>query len=53
METLREEFDAETKCVFRDERDESVYIRIGGRRDHHQDERKRCKIEYGILEVQR
>ncbi|KAG8929077.1 hypothetical protein FRC01_004909 [Tulasnella sp. 417] len=51
METLREEFDSETKCLFRDEADKSLYIRIGGRRDHHED--SLCKIEYGILEVQR
>ncbi|KIO27478.1 hypothetical protein M407DRAFT_23293 [Tulasnella calospora MUT 4182] len=53
METLREEFDDETKCLFRDESDESLYIRIGGRRDHYQDDQKLCRIEYGILEVQR
>ncbi|KAG8929079.1 hypothetical protein FRC01_004911 [Tulasnella sp. 417] len=51
METLREEFDNGTKCHFRSEADKPQYVRIGGRRDNHKDDL--CKIEYGILEVQR
>ncbi|KAG9009250.1 hypothetical protein FRB90_008494 [Tulasnella sp. 427] len=53
METLREEFDDETKCLFRENGDPEVYIRIGGRRDNFEDENGLCKIEFGLLEVPR
>ncbi|KIO22620.1 hypothetical protein M407DRAFT_216241 [Tulasnella calospora MUT 4182] len=53
METLREEFDEETKCLFRENGDSEVYIRIGGRRDNYEDENGICKIEFGLLEVAR
>lgn len=53
MEVLREEFDEETKCIFHDEHDELLYVRIGGRRDHYEDENNLCKIDFGNLEVQR
>ncbi|KAG8977961.1 hypothetical protein FRC05_000489, partial [Tulasnella sp. 425] len=53
MEVLREEFDEETKCIFHEEDDEALYVRIGGRRDNYEDENDLCKIEFGNLEVQR
>lgn len=53
MLTLREEFDEDTKCLFRDDGDSEVYIRIGGRRDNFEDENGLCKIEFGLLEAQR
>lgn len=55
MEVLREEFDEETKCLFRgeDDRDEALYVRIGGRRENYEEENNICKIEFGMLEVQR
>ncbi|KIO27480.1 hypothetical protein M407DRAFT_57882, partial [Tulasnella calospora MUT 4182] len=53
MEALREAFDDETKCLFRDEGNETLYVRIGGRRDHYQDENNLCKIKFGLLEVKR
>lgn len=53
METLREEFDENTKCLFRDEPDRAVYIKIGRRRDNYEDENNLCKIRNGMLEIQR
>ncbi|KAG8937827.1 hypothetical protein FRC00_000351 [Tulasnella sp. 408] len=51
IETLREEFDENTKCLFRDEPDQAVYIKIGRRRDHF--ENLLCRIKNGMLEIQR
>lgn len=54
METLREEFDGESKCLFREKGESEVYIRIGGRRDNFEGENGiSCKIEFGLLEVPR
>ncbi|KAG8937832.1 hypothetical protein FRC00_000356 [Tulasnella sp. 408] len=53
IETLREEFDEDAKCLFREDSDPETYIRIGGRRDNFEDENGICKIEFGLLEVQR
>ncbi|KIO22622.1 hypothetical protein M407DRAFT_79043 [Tulasnella calospora MUT 4182] len=53
METLGEEFDEDAKCLFREDGDAETYIRIGGRRDNFEDENGVCKIEFGLLEVQR
>lgn len=53
LETLREEFDEDTKCLFREDGESEVYIRIGGRRDNYEDEDGMCKIEFGLLEVPR
>ncbi|KIO27477.1 glycoside hydrolase family 11 protein [Tulasnella calospora MUT 4182] len=53
IETLREEFDEEAKCLFREDGEPETYIRIGGRRDNFEGENGLCKIEFGLLEVQR
>ncbi|KAG8996766.1 hypothetical protein FRB90_012640 [Tulasnella sp. 427] len=53
METLCEEFDDETKCLFCDQDEGALYIQIGLRRDHYHDENNLCNIEFGLLEVHR
>ncbi|KAG8929076.1 hypothetical protein FRC01_004908 [Tulasnella sp. 417] len=53
IETLREEFDEDAKCLFREDGDPEIYVRIGGRRDNFEDENDLCKIEFGLLEVRR
>ncbi|KAG9009248.1 hypothetical protein FRB90_008492 [Tulasnella sp. 427] len=53
MDALREEFDEEAKCLFRENGESEVYIRIGGRRENFETENGSCKIEFGLLEVPR
>ncbi|KAG8929074.1 hypothetical protein FRC01_004906 [Tulasnella sp. 417] len=54
MDTLREEFDDDAKCLFRENGESEVYVRIGGRRDNFEGENGiGCKIEFGLLEVPR
>lgn len=53
METLREEFDEDTKRHFSEDSDPEIYIRIGGLRDNFEEENNICNIEDGMLEVQR
>ncbi|KAG8896688.1 hypothetical protein FRC00_005486, partial [Tulasnella sp. 408] len=53
INALREEFDLNTKWIFREDSDTEIHIRIGGRREHFSEENDICKIERGFLEVQR
>ncbi|KIO27484.1 hypothetical protein M407DRAFT_23298 [Tulasnella calospora MUT 4182] len=53
IEALREEFDQKTKCIFHENTNHEVYVRIGSRREHFVAENGACRIEAGHLEVQR
>ncbi|KAG8922380.1 hypothetical protein FRC00_007507 [Tulasnella sp. 408] len=56
IETLREEFDEDAKCLFRavEEGGDDVYgVRIAGRGDDFEDESGLCNIELGYLNVDR
>ncbi|KAG9043148.1 hypothetical protein FS837_009947 [Tulasnella sp. UAMH 9824] len=56
IETLREDFDEDAKCLFRASEDggDDVYtVRIGGRGDDFEDENGLCSIELGYLNVNR
>ncbi|KAG8913582.1 hypothetical protein FRC00_002091 [Tulasnella sp. 408] len=56
IETLREDFDEDAKCLFRaiEEGGDDVYtVRIGGRGDDFEDENGLCSIELGYLNVDR
>lgn len=53
IETLREEFDQKTKCLFDERTGPQVYVPIGRRRDHFIAENGACRIKSGLFEVQR
>lgn len=53
IDTLREEFDKKTKCLFQGDTNSKVYVSIAGRRDNFEDENGACRVKYGKLEVPR